>query len=248
MGSRGVSVSRAMPAGESEFTIRERTEESTEARDITIRDVARLREAMGQTGLEAGDPDATPRNKVYVNSSKSFNINAYLLSDGRTIHSDSSDWDKLGYTKLDVERAIRQIDSGMKGMSETIKAYRYVDGDALGKMLGNDRINSVTISRLINEVSSNPESLRNLSTALLETDYTHKAYTSTTYVDRHGSYDTRPVKLETIIRQGTNAIVTTNDREHEILVGRGQKYNFTGGVRVDTDRFGNKQLVIQVIL
>ena len=65
-----------------------------EASKITEDSVKELRNAMGQTGNEAGDPFTNPNSKIYANSGKAFNINAYLNSDGETIKSDMTDWDK----------------------------------------------------------------------------------------------------------------------------------------------------------
>lgn len=217
-----------------------------EIKHITRDDIARLQRAMGQTGYEAGDPDARPRDKLYVKSSKAFNINAYLLSDGETIHSPYSDWDSLGYTESDIRRAISQIDSGMKPMSESIVTYRYLDGDALGKMVGDERIAATGIKRFLTKLSKSKDARDSLGEALKNTDYVHKGYTSTTYVDSHGSYDSRPIKLEMVIDRGSPAIITNNHAEHEILVGRNAKYRFTGEVRVDEDLSGRKQLVIRV--
>ena len=217
--------------------------EMISAKDITRDDIDELQRQMGQTGLEAGDPDASPRNKLYVNSKKSLNINTYLTTDGETIHSPYSDWDSLGYTKADVERAIEKIDSGMRPLVDSFKLYRYVDGDSLGMMLDDSRINNRTINGLIRDLESGRRDIRDLSAALQNTDYTHKAYTSTTYLASHGTYESRRVMLNIVATKGTPGIITANHREHEILLGRGLKYTFTGGVHIV-----NGQLVIDVYI
>ena len=227
MGSRG-STSGVSSGGISLAAPISDESSRTAVRDITRSDVEDLQRRMGQTGLEAGDPNATPRNKLYVNSKKSLNINTYLATDGVSIEHPGSDWTDLGYTKYDAERAIAQIDRGMKELPESIRLYRFVDGDSLGKMLGDSRINNRTINRLIRDIDSGKKSIDDLSTALRYTDYTHKAYTSTTYLDSHGTYGSRPVKMNIIASKGTKAIVTSNHAEHEILIARGLKYKFKG--------------------
>ena len=217
--------------------------EMISAKEITRDDVEELQRQMGQTGLEAGDPDATPRNKLYVNSKKSLNINVYLTTDGETIHSPYSDWDSIGYTKQDAERAIKQIDSGMKPLVDSFKLYRYIDGDSLGMMLDDSRINNRTIQKLINDLESGRKDINDLGAALKNTDYTQKAYTSTTYVASHGTYESRPIMLNIVATKGTPGIITANHREHEVLLGHGLKYNFTGGVHIV-----NGQLVIDVYI
>ena len=78
----------------------------------------------------------------------------------------------------------------------------------------------------------------------------NKGYTSLTYLPEHGSYDNQPVRLDVTLRKGTNAIVTKNTKEHEILGGRGLKYNFKNAhveeVYSKTLKKKIKQLVIDV--
>lgn len=208
--------------------------------DVTDADVPRLQRLMGQNGYEAGDPNTYPQRKLYVNTSKSLNINTYLQTDGATIHNPDSQWDSLGYTPRMVRNDIARIDNGMKPLPENIRTYRYVNGDALGNMLNDPRINNNSIRGLIRDFTSGRKDVNQLKTALLNTKYTHKAYTSTTYEEYHGSYSQRPVRLNMIFTKGTNAIVTNNIAEHEILGHRGMKYNFKD-VRVE-----NGQIVIDV--
>lgn len=211
----------------------------------------RLQEEMGQTGDEAGRVDVPPRQKLYVGTSKSFNINAYLNSDGETIHSEHSDWDTLGYDRSDIRRAISTIDAGMKPLSRDISVVRFVDSDALGKMLGMEEISGRRgFLNLLSRLQSDDGMKRNFTDMLRGVDYVHKAYTSTSYTKDHPSYNDRDIKLNIVAKRGSSAIVTNNDAEHEILLGRGAKYNFTGNYRVETvttsDGRRKKQLVLDV--
>lgn len=216
--------------------------------DITRADVPRLQAAMGQTGDEAGKRYGFgDRRSLYVGTSKAYNINAYLLSGGQTIHSPYSSWDTNfnPYTPRMVRNDIARIDAGMKPMSEAINTYRYVDGGALGKMLGDSRITDRTFSKLVNDVDRDPSKLQALNTALQNANYTHKAYTSTTYTRAHGSFDNRDIRMEMVVRRGTGAIVTNNHAEHEIVVHRDAQYHFKSA-RVERTSTGKKQLVITV--
>lgn len=220
---------------------------TTQARTITRADVAGLQQQMGQTGFEAGDPNVAPQNKVYVKTSKSFNINAYLRSDGQTVHdaSGNSDWEWYGYTTADAARAVRQIDAGMKPLPESIRLTRFVGGDALGAMLGNPRITRSNVGRIIQSIKT-PAGAAKFAAALRNADYTEKAYTSTTYIDDHPSFGTRQLRLRIVARKGTKAIVTNNHAEAEVLLGRGAHYRFTGGFRVVRTPQGVEQLEIDV--
>ena len=218
-----------------------------QARSITQADIPRLQRLMGQTGYEAGDPNASPDNKVYVKTSKAFNINAYLRSDGRTIHdpSGNSQWEHYGYTTADAARAVAQIDRGMKPLPEALKLTRFVGGSTLGAILGNPKITANNVGRIIQSIKT-PQGRAKFAAALAAADYTEKAYTSTTYLQTHPAFDTRQLRFNIVARKGTKAIATNNHAENEILIGRGVHYNFTGGFRVITTPKGVEQLVIDV--
>ena len=172
---------------------------AAKGRTITRADIDELQREMGQTGYEAGDPDAAPRDKVYVKTSKSFNINAYLRSDGRTVHdaSGNSDWEHLGYTTGDAARAVRQIDAGMKPLPYNVNLTRFVGGDALGAILGNPRITSANVGRIISSIRT-PDGAAKFAAALRAADYTEKAYTSTTYLQTHPAFDTRQIRFNIV--------------------------------------------------
>lgn len=218
-----------------------------QARTLTRGDIPGLQRRMGQTGLEAGDPNAPTSAKIYVNTSKAFNINAYLRSGGRSIHdpSGNSQWEYLGYTTADAARAVARIDRGMKPLPENVRLTRFVGGDALGSMLGNPRINASNIGRIIQSIKT-PQGAAKFAAALRAADYTEQAYTSTTYLQTHPAFDTRQLRINIVARKGTKAIVTSNHAENEVLLGRGMKYNFTGDFRVVRTPKGVEQLEIDV--
>jgi len=221
-------------------------------RDITRSDVAALQQAMGQTGDEAGlvNPPGGNYQKLYVNTSKSFNINYYLNTDGNSIDAPASQWQHFGYTKRMVQNDIARIDSGMKPLPQDINVTRWASGKALGFMVGGG-IDDSNIGSVISKLETDSSFGSNFTSMLKGTNYTQKAYTSTSYKKTHGSYDSMPVKFNMVARKGTKAIVTNNHAESEILIGRNTKYNFTGNwsiqtvVPTSTGR-AQKQLVIDV--
>ena len=217
-----------------------------QATEITSQDqIKQLQKDMGQDGYEAGDPNETPNGKLYVKTGKAFNINAFLNSDGATINSMHSNWNGL-VEKPWIQNAIKQIDKGMKPLSENIQVSRFVDGDSLGYMIPNIGVDNGNFQKFVNKLESGEISAQSFQTALKDVDYTHKGYTSTTYAQTHGSYGNRDVKLNMVMRKGTPAIVTNNHAENEILGGRNMKYNFTGGYKVVTMPNGKKQLILDV--
>lgn len=209
--------------------------------------VLQLRLEMGQTGFEAGDPDESPNGKLYVNTGKAWVINTYLNSDGQTMNTPGTDWDDL-ISESWVKDAIKQIDAGMKPMSQSVNVSRFIDGDQLGKMLGMGGTNNSTIDMLLFSLQNNSVVEKKFKDVLANVDYTQKAYTSTTYSGTHGSYGKYPVRLDITIKKGTPAIITNNIKEHEIVVGRNRKYNFAKNFKIETLPNGNKQLVLKVTI
>lgn len=209
--------------------------------------IMQLQVEMGQTGFEAGDPNESPNGKLYVNTGKSWVINTYLNSDGKTMDTPNTDWDDL-VSESWVKDAIKKIDAGMKPMSQSVQTSRFLSANAASKMLG-IQITDNFINALAEGKGVGAKELKkNFADMLGGLDYTHKAYTSTTYSGKHGSYDKYPVKLNMVIKKGTDAIVTNNHKEYEIVVGRNKKYNFTKKFHVESLSNGKKQLVIDVVI
>lgn len=188
--------------------------------------ITKLQQDMGQTGFEAGDPNAYPDDKVYVKTSKAFNINYYLNTDGKSIDSPNSRWQHLGYTVNDVKNAITQIDRGMKPITENVLAHRYVSAGSLGRMLGL-QLDKASVNQLISQLKSNPSAVTNFNSVLANVKYTQKAYTSMSYRKGHSTFDAYPIRLNMKVKSGTPVIVTNNHAEHEILGARNLGYKFS---------------------
>lgn len=235
----------AQPAAPAGPPVTQQAPQPTPPRTITRADVAGLQRQMGQTGYEAGDPNAEPEDKVYVKTSKSFNINEYLRSGGRSIASKHSMWDRIGFTKADAARAVRQIDAGMKPLPYDLALTRFVGAGALGALIGDQGITDANASRIIANIAT-PQGAAKFARKLARANYTETAYTSTSYLQSHPAFDLRQIRLNIVAKKGTPAIITANHAEHEVLLGRGLPYRFTGGFRVVTTSKGVQQLEIDV--
>lgn len=202
---------------------------------------------MRQTGNEAGRTDLKPGKELYVGTSKSYNINRYLESDGKDFRAKGSKWEKFGYDQKHIKKDIKLIDRGMKPLPADIRVSRYVYGEQLGIMLGDsDRINNNSINGFISDLRAGDKNVRNeFRSMLASTVYNHKGYVSTTYVRRHPSFDLRSVRLDLVVKRGTKAIMTNNHTEHEVLLQRDLKLYFTGRFCIITTRKGVDQLVIE---
>lgn len=254
MGGRGSTArARGIGGGVPTPPISQSQQQDITGNDITRNDVRRLQQAMGQTGDEAGQ--VNPRGggiaKLYVNTSKAFNINAYLNSDGKSISSPLSNWDNLGYTKRMVANDIARIDAGMKPLPENINLRRFVDADNLSSMIGIN-VSGKNFNDLIYYLKNDQTFKNSFSTKMAQLDYTQKSYSSMVYEKSHPAFGDRDVRIEFVARKGTQAIVTNNHAESEVLGARNLKYNFTGRVEVDqvTDSRGRKrdQLVLYAYL
>ena len=196
--------------------------------------IKEMQSAMGQTGDEAGKYNLSKgsSSKMYVNCSKSFDINYYLNTGN--VGSPQSTWTTSGgYTESDIKSDIAKMDSGMKPLSESVMGYKYSDGNALGKMLGTETINNGNIQSLINTLQTDKVAQQDFVTTLKEAQYTHKGYTSMSYLPEHSTYDSSPIRFDFVMKKGTDAIVTNNKPEHEIIGHRDAKYNLTGNYKVE---------------
>ena len=147
-----------------------------------------------------------------------------------------------------IKDAIKKIDAGMKPLSESIQTTRFISGGALGKMLGLN-VDNNNVGKFIETIQNNPEAKQAFTNVLKGTSYTHKAYTSTTYLPEHGTYDTKDIRLNITLKKGTPAIVTNNHAEHEILAGRNAKYDFSKAKwKIIKTKKGKSQLVIDVTI
>lgn len=218
----------------------------TQGKDLSPSDVVALRNEMGQTGDEAGEvnPWGGPSQKLYVNTSKSFNINAYLYSDGETIHSDESQWDKYGYTKTKIKQDIKKIDAGMKPLTEDVHLRRWSGAGGLNAILGMN-LTDAEMPGFIQDLKD-PKNAADFSKTLQGSKYTQKSYTSASTLKFHSTFGTRPIMFNMVMKKGTPAIVTNNTAEGEILGGRGLNYKFTGGFNVTKLKNGQEQLIIDV--
>lgn len=206
-----------------------------------------LQQRMGQTGNEAGitkGQGATFRSTLYVGTSKSYNINAYLRTQGQDATSPLSGWiykDSHGnyhgnLSINDIRNTIRQMDNGMKPLPKAINATRVEGSDMTLSTFG------------LNNYTKND--IMKMDSAQLNSLFTGKVryndgYTSMAYNERGIKMDGRcDVCVEYTIKQGTKVIQTNNLAEHETIVDRGYAQKCTSA-RIG-NAFGKKMLIINV--
>lgn len=215
-------------------------------RNVPNAQVAQIQRQMGQTGDEAGKVGVSPFQKTYVGTSKSYNINQYLMTSGKSLKARGSQWDTLGFTKADARNTIKAMDAGMKPLPDNYKVNRFVYPEQLKQMIGGN-FSDTNMGAIISALKSGDASTVTMFNNLLKgAQYVHKAYTSTTYLDKHPSFDLRQIRLRGVAKKGTKAIVTNNHQETEIILGRKLKYNFTGNWEVVRTSKGVEQLILDV--
>lgn len=129
--------------------------------------------------------------------------------------------------KEDIKKTIEDIDKAIDSYQteQNMKTVRFEDGTNLMKYYGvdlskfnTDNINNVSKSQLTKEFEKH-----------IGSEYSSNAYTSTS-ATKTGSagFTDLPFRMEIDVPKGTNAFVTKNKDEHEIILARGQKMVLKG--------------------
>lgn len=172
-----------------------------QGRRVSWAEAQQMRVRMGQRGTEGAG---------FVQTSKSWNINAFLRGDPD--FNDASGWDM---SETEIMRTVRRMDAGMRPLPETIQTVRFVDGFFLEGIGVDGRIGDRTTSAVRRRFQND----KTLTTS---------AFTSVSTDVRQNVFTGRPVKLNVTVKKGAKAIITTNQQESEIVLGRNQKWTFTG--------------------
>lgn len=209
---------------------------------LTNAQMDQLQRQMGQTGFEAGRTKrqgGRGATLTYVGTSKSYNVNKYLNTDGKDATHPDSGWiqrDPQGnyYGRLsigNIKNTIGEMDRGMKPLPQTINATRVESMDMFLNTLkvgGAQHLDGLSKRDIMN---MSPQDLAKTFTGLVKYN---KGYTSVA-VNESGIKmpDKGEVVCEYSILQGTKVIVTNNRAEMEAIVGRGY------GQTVTSARIGN---------
>lgn len=171
-----------------------------------------MKRQMGQTGDEGAG---------FVMTSRSWNINAFLRGDPN--FNRASGWQM---SEQEIRSTTARLDSGMKPLPKSIKTVRFVDEQFLSNMGLSPRIGNKTAGAVRGFIREGGT-------------LTTPAFTSVSTNVNQNVFTGRPVKLNVTVKKGAKAIVTNNALESEIILGRNQKWKFTGvrqsGKRLELD-------------
>lgn len=222
-----------------------RIDDQNEWANITDTEARILRRSMGQTGDEAGRVRQYmgDNGTTYVTTSKSYLVNNALNSDMQSLTNgymgdtgNAWHWiNHYGYNMNTAKNAVRSIDNGMKPLSKDINVVRY-ENEFSPKTIANGKYTLAQLRKMTNA---------ELQQALVGEYRDTKSYLSTSWrmdktAQRDRQYMASPVRIEYTVRKGTQAVVTNNMTEHEILVGRGYRQQIFGA------RKDGNQIVIQM--
>lgn len=187
-----------------------------------------IRAQMGQTGTEAGSAKGSWKDRLYVATSDSFTINREL---------DEYPDRKLSDKTLN---AARQIDQGMKPLPVDLSLTRFEDSSSTLNTLGfNFLLDGVEVDSL---GDLTPKELNDLFVGRTRA---RQAYISTSYDKNKNVFRSRDVRIDYTVKRGTHAIITDNDRESEILLGRGYDQKVTGA-SMGKNEWGDPMLILSV--
>lgn len=213
---------------------------------MTVQENQQLQRRMGQTGNEAGlvgSQGARPSQKIYVGTSKSFNINKALNTDMQDMHHPDSDWDDprmVGswnvLTMDKIRQSVRTIDAGMKPLPIALNATRVETSGMTLSTFGLDNYKIGDIMKM------DQGTLDQLFTGRIRYN---KGYTSMAHNEKGIKFAPKSdVCVEYTLKSGTKVIQTNNLAEHETILGRGYAQKATSA-RIG-NAFGKKMLIINV--
>lgn len=152
----------------------------------------------------------------YVQSMRAFTLNQ-KLRDGKDLEPGEAN-------------RVQKMDKAMRPLPTSLKLYRFDDMEFFNSL----GLSAATAQRFFS--THNPTDPK----TLIGKKFTKKDYTSTSYSIDKNLFTNRKVMLNMVATKGTKAIVTTNDSESEIILGRGTKFT------VKNARMDNGQLLIDV--
>ena len=184
---------------------------------------------MGQDGTEG---------EGYVNTSKSWSVNAYLRTGGSmSAANEASDW---WLSENQIKQIIKRVDSQMKPLTRNIQAVRFVGPEMLSELGIQGGVSAMTgLPKPIKVTAATAAQLQQMIQSGKLAEFTPKAYSSFSTDAKKNVFTSKQVKINYKISKGTPCIMTANATESEGVLARKVKHKITG-VRWVNDAFGGK--------
>lgn len=192
-------------------------------------DILKMRNAMGQTGWEAGT--LGPKDlREYIGSGKSMNVNVWLNTNGQTFASPDSHWtvgrganpNGTRFNENDIKRIVNKMDAGMKPLPRAVNLTRYENPQQTLEQYGIKNVSWSQVQKMDDA---------QLTQLFYGRSRVNQGFTSFMHNERFNRNDTfrnRGTIVEATAQQGVHAIVTKNDAEQETIIGRGYDRYATG--------------------
>ena len=137
--------------------------------------------------------------------------------------------------RLDMSPYIKALDDSMRPLSANVELSRAILYDQWKNSVG---VDVDTVQRIVNGVDTSTKALDKT----IGKSFNIKGFTSTSYNENQNATPEGQVLLKLQTPKGTQAIVTNNKMESEIILHRNLKYKITG-YRV-RDLGGNRKQIV----
>lgn len=191
---------------------------------------------MGQDGTEG---------EGYVNTSKSWSVNAYLRGNGSMIAAnEASDW---LLSENQIKKIIKRMDSQMKPLTRNIQGVRFVGPEMLGELGVFGEFNDFTgVHKPAKANAATAAKMQQMLQSGALTEFTPKAYSSFSTDAKNNVFTGKAIRINYKISKGTPCIMTANAVESEGIIGRGVKHKITAVRWVQNAFGGNLEIDVTV--
>jgi 8-oxo-dGTP pyrophosphatase MutT (NUDIX family) len=183
---------------------------------LTKSSASEMRSKMMGCSEEEAAKKAGEATEGYTGSIAAMNLNKEL----RKANPNLDDWQK--------ER-VQMLDGAMSDLPQDVSLVRGAMKPYAKETLG----------------LKGTETEKQLTKKLVGKEFTEQAYMSTSYDEKANRNSWNDVIMNITAKAGTKALVTTNDEESEVILGRGTRYKVTG-VHAQEGGVNGSQIVLDV--
>lgn len=195
--------------------VKEIAEETVKADSQSFKDLSleELQETYkNQTIDQLNESIIMGEEKGYVATGNSFRLNEKL---------------RYGYSfEGDDKATLDALDSLIKNnvLKENIRLHRYVDDDFIG-----DKFGVMTWGKSASEI------IERMKSANI-THFEDAGFSSASAIEKNNAFRHRKVEIKINAKKGTNAFVTNNISESEVILGRNQRFKIIDYFEIENDR------------
>ena len=199
-------------------------------------------------GEDVDHYDMPEEYKDYVATGNSFRMNKLLYS-GRydDIKSGKVSPDSVELTHIDEIEGFKEYVDKAPNLHKNMKLVRMVDGDAIRGMIGSVVSDPTELKNMTGALwggfvgwRDRDEAKQSFTARMAGTIFEANSFISTSYDIDKNVFDRRDYQLEIYADKGTNALMTYNHEESEVVLNVGTKLEF-----IDME-FVDKKIVVRM--